>query len=96
MQTEKSNPRRSRSPASNFNAASAAPQIDRPKQASSDVSHDEIARRAYSRWEESDRSPGHDQEHWFAAESELRGANESEGGSRSAAANDQPDSDGWR
>lgn len=33
----------------------------------------EIARRAYSRWENSDRSHGRDQDHWFAAEADIRG-----------------------
>lgn len=33
---------------------------------------EEIARRAYARWESSDRSHGRDQEHWFAAQEELR------------------------
>ena len=48
------------------------PQTDQERDAPSDISSEEIARRAYSRWEESDRAHGRDQEHWFAAEEELR------------------------
>ncbi len=47
-------------------------QTDQQRDASPDISSEEIARRAFSRWEESGRSDGHDQEHWFAAEEEIR------------------------
>jgi hypothetical protein len=47
-------------------------QTDQERDASPDISSEEIARRAFSRWEDSDRSHGRDQEHWFAAEEELR------------------------
>lgn len=47
-------------------------QTDQQRDASPDLSSEEIARRAYARWEDSDRSHGRDQEHWFAAEEELR------------------------
>ena len=43
-------------------------------------SHEEIARRAYARWEESGRGDGDDLGHWYAAESELR-RNRRSGGS---------------
>jgi hypothetical protein len=43
-----------------------------PVASRADISAEEIARRAFSRWESSDRSHGRDQEHWFAAEEELR------------------------
>jgi len=33
---------------------------------------DQIARGAYALWEKSDHAHGHDQEHWFTAERELR------------------------
>lgn len=36
-------------------------------------SHEEISRRAYQRWENNGRQDGSDQDHWFAAEQELRG-----------------------
>lgn len=58
-----------------------APQASSPSPAASSASsqaspaaspEEEIARRAYARWETSDRSHGRDQEHWFAAEEELR------------------------
>jgi hypothetical protein len=47
-------------------------QTDQQRDASPDLSSEEIARRAYARWEDSDRSPGRDQEHWYAAEEDLR------------------------
>jgi hypothetical protein len=34
---------------------------------------DKIAARAYELWQASGRLDGHDQEHWFQAERELRG-----------------------
>jgi hypothetical protein len=40
------------------------------------VSREEIAQRAYERWVSSGHSHGQDQEHWFAAENELRGGRE--------------------
>jgi hypothetical protein len=46
----------------------------------STVPQDKIAARAYEIWQASGRSHGHDQEHWFQAERELRGTQ----GSRSA------------
>src|SRR4051812_17755714 len=47
-------------------------QTDQERDAPPDISSEEIARRAYARWEESDRGDGRDQEHWYAAEQELR------------------------
>jgi hypothetical protein len=47
-------------------------QTDQQHDASPDLSSEEIARRAYAHWEDSDRPHGRDQEHWFAAEEELR------------------------
>lgn len=35
--------------------------------------HDEIARRAYQHWERSGGGDGSDQQHWYAAEQEMRG-----------------------
>ena len=34
--------------------------------------HEDIARRAYQRYEQRNRTPGRDQEDWFQAEAELR------------------------
>jgi hypothetical protein len=45
------------------------------------ASDEEIARRAYARWEGSGRDHGRDQEHWFAAEEELRGGSRRSQGS---------------
>lgn len=39
--------------------------------------HDDVARRAYQRWEEGGREHGRDQDHWYDAERELRGPGES-------------------
>jgi hypothetical protein len=47
-------------------------QTDQERDAPPDISSEEIARRAFARWEDSDRSHGRDQEHWYAAEEELR------------------------
>jgi hypothetical protein len=38
------------------------------------VPHEKIAERAYQIWQASGRPDGHDQEHWFQAERELRAA----------------------
>lgn len=74
-------PRRSRKPgnpagSNPHNSTLLRPQMlsqtDQQRDAPSDISSEEIARRAYSRWEDSDRSHGRDQEHWFAAEEDLR------------------------
>lgn len=43
---------------------------------SANPTHDEIAHRAYSIWEEQARPQGQDSAHWFQAESELRQAQE--------------------
>jgi Protein of unknown function (DUF2934) len=37
------------------------------------IAPDKIAARAYEIWQASGRPHGHDQEHWFQAERELRG-----------------------
>lgn len=73
-----SSPRRGR------NAPQASPPASTPSPAGSQASSagssdEEIARRAYARWESSDRSHGRDQEHWFAAEEELRGSRNQSG-----------------
>ncbi len=36
------------------------------------ISSEKIAARAYEIWQASGRSDGHDQDHWFQAERELR------------------------
>ena len=55
-----------------------------------EISQEEIARRAYARWEDSDRTPGRDQEHWFAAEQELgRGNPAPDPGGAAAAPDDE-------
>ena len=36
--------------------------------------HEDIARRAYALFEENGREPGHEMEHWLAAESQLMAA----------------------
>ena len=41
----------------------------------SGLDRDQIARRAYDRYQERGREDGRDQEDWFAAEQELRGGN---------------------
>jgi len=41
-------------------------------------SNEEIARRAYNRWEQSGRRDGDDQSDWFAAEKELSESDDSE------------------
>jgi hypothetical protein len=41
--------------------------------AKSAIPADKIAARAYEIWQASGRLDGHDQEHWFQAERELRG-----------------------
>jgi Protein of unknown function (DUF2934) len=46
------------------------------------IAPDKIAARAYEIWQASGRSHGHDQEHWFQAERELRGTQGSRATSR--------------
>jgi len=73
MQPTKNTPRsgRSEAVASDYNSRSSS--NDRQERLPlAGVDNEEVARRAYARWEESDRSHGRDQEHWFAAENELR------------------------
>jgi hypothetical protein len=67
-------PRRNRksTPPSTLQTPERLEQTDQQRDASPDISSEEIARRAYERWEGSDRSDGRDQEHWFAAEEDLR------------------------
>jgi hypothetical protein len=60
-------------PADESSRATVAPE-NRPQILAPDFTNEEISRRAYARWENSDRAPGRDQEHWFAAEEELRRA----------------------
>jgi hypothetical protein len=43
------------------------------KSSAGTVATDKIAARAYEIWQASGRLDGHDQEHWFQAERELRG-----------------------
>jgi hypothetical protein len=56
----------------------AAPKVEtgKPKAATPPaggaVPHEKIAERAYQIWQASGRRDGHDQEHWFQAERELR------------------------
>ncbi|HET7826674.1 MAG TPA: DUF2934 domain-containing protein [Anaeromyxobacter sp.] len=50
------------------------------RQASAGVPPDRIAARAYEIWVASGRPNGRDQEHWFQAEKELRGAQGSRAG----------------
>jgi hypothetical protein len=38
-----------------------------------DAAHDDIARRAYERFEERGRQPGHDLDDWLQAEREIEG-----------------------
>ena len=38
-----------------------------------DAAHDDIARRAYERYEERGRQPGHDLDDWLEAEREIEG-----------------------
>ncbi len=58
----------------------AKPVVDPPLRRGADpagqareIDREEIARRAYQRYEQRGREPGHDQEDWFDAERELRG-----------------------
>ncbi len=44
-----------------------------PSDAPSTVPHERIAERAYGIWEASGYPHGHDHQHWFQAERELRG-----------------------
>lgn len=44
------------------------------------ISREEIARKAYERYEKRGRQPGHDQEDWFHAERELKGGSGHAGG----------------
>ena len=39
-----------------------------------EVTHDEIARRAHELWEQNGRPEGRSEEHWLAAERQLRGS----------------------
>lgn len=48
--------------------------------AAKQISREEIARRAYERYEKRGRQPGHDQEDWFHAEQELKGGGGRAGG----------------
>jgi hypothetical protein len=73
MQSTNNPSSRNRGRSANSHPAPGTSSAGRQDGFSSDVSDDDIARRAYARWEGSDRSPGRDQEHWFAAEQELRG-----------------------
>jgi hypothetical protein len=50
------------------------------RQASAAVPPDRVAARAYEIWVASGRPSGRDQDHWFQAERELRGAEGSRGG----------------
>jgi hypothetical protein len=47
--------------------------------------HDEIARRAYTLFEQSGCIPGHDLENWLAAEAQLNNGHKSEAATDSAA-----------
>lgn len=38
----------------------------------SPITHEEITQRAHDIWEQSGRPEGHETEHWFRAENELR------------------------
>jgi hypothetical protein len=53
------------------------PATSKPKETGSSAAptgvSDRIAQRAYEIWMQSGRPNGHDQEHWFQAERELRG-----------------------
>ncbi len=53
-------------------AASPAPRVS--SSAGADPTPDRIAARAYQIWVESGRPAGKDQENWYRAERELRGA----------------------
>jgi hypothetical protein len=48
----------------------------------SSPSNDEIAQRAYQRWEQSGGTHGDDQRHWYDAERELKGGSSTNGTGR--------------
>jgi hypothetical protein len=88
MQSPSPNNPSSRNRAKSSNRASEEAELSQgsseaQQQAASSLSasDDEIARRAYARWEGSGRDHGRDQEHWFAAEEELRGGSRRSQGS---------------
>lgn len=56
--------------------------ITSAKPAAGAIAPDKIAARAYEIWQASGRADGHDQEHWFQAERELRGTQGSRSTSR--------------
>jgi hypothetical protein len=64
--------------AAKLQAAAPRAETGKPKApappAGSAVPHEKIAERAYQIWQASGRADGHDQEHWFQAERELRAA----------------------
>lgn len=65
---------RGRNAAGSQSASSPSQESTAPQQNPAASPEEEIARRAYARWESSDRSHGRDQEHWFAAENEYKSA----------------------
>jgi hypothetical protein len=53
-------------------------------------SHEEIARRAYTLFEQSGRIPGRDLENWLAAEAQLNGGGHKSNGNNEASQSPKP------